>query len=161
MSKIIFVTIAMLLVISEKIMAKSLIMDSSTNTTALQTVDDRISLSEKADINASQSFQDVSNRYNAVNHFNQHAAWGGMHTAGLIMVCAGPPSILIGGVCALVGAATHGDHEVLIGFGAGLAVVGLVATVVGIPLLIKGAVHDRRYGLIAPKGNEIGIAYNF
>ena len=94
--------------------------------------------------------------------------WCLVHKMGLIFIASGGGLMLTGVIVfATAPKDTGGDGFFFIspqqGAGIGLFVFGFAAILLGLPLLIGGAIHDHkksRYSLVAPKNNEIGVAFN-
>ncbi len=94
-----------------------------------------------------------------VNYSNQGRSCI-VHKAGLILICGGTASILIGIVVART-SNDRGNNGIPSGQGAvglEIALAGFVAAIIGVPILIGGSIHDHykgRYSLIAPKSDQI------
>ena len=91
----------------------------------------------------------------------------------IVLISVGGGMMCIGGVVTLFGALTcysaYGDNTIdqnTINRGRGIEIAGVIVGGAGLGMLIAGAAglrayHNARWGIIAPKNNEIGLAYNF
>lgn len=79
--------------------------------------------------------------------------------AGIVMTCVGGIGGTITGIGGLYCAIYGADATDLWGYTAG----GFGVALVGVGLIIAGTAHNRhkRWGIIAPKQNEIGVACSF
>ena len=91
----------------------------------------------------------------------------------IVLISVGGGTMCIAGVVTLLGALTcysaYGDNTIdqnTIKSGRSIEIAGVVLGGAGLGMLIAGAVglrayHNAKWGIIAPKNNEIGFAYNF
>ena len=94
-----------------------------------------------------------------------HRKWCGAHKGGLITMGVGGTLCIGGAVMAFAGLGSNSNNGgAYFVYGLLVAVVGDAVFWVGTGVFIGGVIHDhrnRRISLIAPKSNEVGLAYNF
>ncbi len=134
--------------------------------------DTRLSLADRfnteTEIAQPQAFSNTEFKNRSVNYaesYSKSRKWCFVHKLGLVFICSGGGLMLSGIVVGVTAPKSTSDiiftDQDL--WSLGLMFSGFMVLVLGLPLLIGGSIHDHRpgrYGLIAPKSNEIGVAYN-
>jgi len=164
-NKTLHITVLLMIIAINSSVAFPFLKASNCNNATIH-FDTKISLSDKFQSSTTRSYTEVFDSYKESNtaNYSLHNSWCGTHKAGVILMVSGAGLFGAGILIATTGPSPTGEEffssQQLAGFM--IVSLGVSAVLVGTPLLIAGSIHDhRKFSLIAPKKNEIGIAYNF